>query len=175
MVLDPPLQLGTMLFSTAALLAATLLPSLALAAPQGSKHNVYLVSCEPNECPIGECEPGDFTITAAAYFANGPVAEGNPRVTPTALGKISGYLPKWEGTKRSIRLGSNGSFSSNIGAKSSSLKYGDIAGDATLGTEPFACFKDGKEKFQITDDGDRYTCTTDYWCASVSAGSLARM
>ncbi|KAF2796794.1 hypothetical protein K505DRAFT_323053 [Melanomma pulvis-pyrius CBS 109.77] len=164
-----------MILTAASLLAATLLPSLALSgplAPAGSKHNVYLVRCEPNECPIGDCDPGEFTITAAAYFRNGPITEGTTRVsTPTALGKLSGYAPKWEGIKRTVRLGTDGTFTVNIGAKAASASKGDIAGDGSLGTEPFVCFKDGTTKFAITNEGDRYTCTTDYWCPSVDAST----
>ncbi|KAF2709363.1 hypothetical protein K504DRAFT_346698, partial [Pleomassaria siparia CBS 279.74] len=140
----------------------------ALASPLGSKHNIYLVHCEPNECPIGDCDPGEFTTTAAAYFRNGPITESTTKVsTPTALGRLTGYQPKWEGIKRTVRVGTAGSFTSDIGAKAASLKKGDIAGDGTLGAEPFACFRDGTGKFLIADDGDRYTCTTEYWCPSV--------
>ncbi|KAF2117904.1 hypothetical protein BDV96DRAFT_644242 [Lophiotrema nucula] len=151
---------------------AALLSSTTLAAPAGSKHNVYLVHCDPQDCPIGLCDPGDFTIAAAAYFANGPVTEGTTRVsTPTSLGRLSDGILKWEGTSRSVRLGTAGTLKSNIPTSARTAAKGDLAGDATLGTEEFVCFKDGSTKFAISNDGDRYTCTTDYWCGSVDAGS----
>jgi hypothetical protein len=163
-----------MILTTASLLAATLLPSLALAgplAPLGSKHNVYLVHCSPDECPIGLCDPGEFTITAAAYFRNGPITDSTSRITtPTTLGKLTGYNLKWEGVKRTVKV-ADGSFTVNISAKAASVKKGELAGDATLGTEPFVCFRDGVGAFAIRDDGDRYTCTTDYWCPSIDASA----
>jgi hypothetical protein len=165
-----------MIFTTVSLLAATLLSSLALSsplAPLGSKHNVYLISCTPNTCPIGDCDPGEFTITAAAYFRNGPITESTSRITvPTSLGKITGYQPKWEGVKRTVKV-ADGSFTANISTKAGSLKKGEIAGDATLGSEPFVCFKDGVGKFVIQDEGDRYTCTTNYWCPSIDVSAPA--
>jgi hypothetical protein len=161
-----------MIFTTASLLAATLLSSLALSSPLGplgSKHNVYLIHCSPNECPIGDCDPGEFSITAAAYFRNGPITESTSLITvPTSLGKLTGYQPKWEGVKRTVRV-ADGSFTANISAKAGSTKKGEIAGDATLGSEPFVCFKDGVGRFAIQVEGDRYTCTTDYWCPSIDA------
>lgn len=157
-----------------------ILPTLALsapAAPAGSKHNVYLVHCEPNECPIGSCDPGDFTITAAAYFRNGPIAEGTTsRVqTPTTLARLNGDNTRFEGSRRTFRFGSDGTFTTNIPASARTAASGSIAGDATLGEEPFVCFKDGKTKFQINNDDERYTCTTDYWCASTDTSTPTKM
>ena len=67
----------------------------------------------------------------------------------------------------------DGSFTANISTKAGSLKKGEIAGDATLGSEPFVCFKDGVGKFVIQDEGDKYTCTTNYWCPSIDVSAPA--
>ena len=149
-------------------LAILLIASISAAAPAGSKHNLYLVKCEPEDCPIGLCDPGDFTITAATYFANGPVADSTRIITPDGIGKLSGYNPGFESaTSKSVRLGREGTLSWSIATASKSLTKGSLAGTATLGAEPFACFKDGTSKFTIRDDGDRYKCVADYWCGSI--------
>jgi hypothetical protein len=156
------------------LAALALLPSIALSTPTialGSKHNVYLANCDPNECPIGLCDPGDFHLTAAIYFKNGPIAEGSTSVQrPSGIGKVSGNKPAWEGAKRTGRFELDGSFVSNISAGAKTAAKGEIAGDGTLGDEPFVCFKDGTTKFQMSYDTDRYTCTADYWCGSIETG-----
>jgi hypothetical protein len=160
-------------FKTASLVLFGLLASLSNTAPAGSKHNVYLVHCEPEECPIGLCEPGEFTITAATFFSTGSVANnGKAVVKPDAIGKLSGYNPSFESaTSKNVRLGREGTFTWNITAAAKTYKKGELAGLATLGSEPFACFKDAATKFAIRDDGDKYTCTADYWCGSYDVGT----
>ncbi|ORY09162.1 hypothetical protein BCR34DRAFT_568883 [Clohesyomyces aquaticus] len=157
-----------MMFKTTTVLCAlSLLLSSTLAAPAGSKKNIYLLKCEPNECPIGVCEPDEFTVTAAALFRNGPVKAGATTAKPDVLALLSGYRPKWEGTRRTVRLGTEGTLTTNISAGAASLPKSQIAGDATLGNENLVCFKDGSTTFGITYEGDRYTCTTTYWCPSI--------
>ncbi|KAF2463987.1 uncharacterized protein BDR25DRAFT_307462 [Lindgomyces ingoldianus] len=153
--------------ATATLLFLSIFLSEALAAPAGSKHNIYLVKCEPNECPIGLCDPGEFTIMGAALFRNGPVTSGTRVTKPDVFTEVSGYRSQWEGAKRTVRMGTDGTLTSNISSGAAALAKGQIAGDATLGSEPFTCFKDGSTKFTISRDGDAYTCTTSYWCPSV--------
>lgn len=171
-----------MIFAAALLLGAYL-PALAAAAPVdtpapvaalGSKHTVYLVQCDPNECPIGYCEDDEFRIKAAAYFRDGPIDASAPtsRVqSPTTLTTLSDNRAAFEGSKRTFRLGRDGTFTSNLPKSASTASKGSIAGDATLGTEPFVCFKDGSSKFGIRYDDERYTCTTQYYCPSVDVGS----
>jgi hypothetical protein len=167
----------------AALLFGAYLPSLATAAPVdtpapitalGSKHTVYLVRCEPNECPIGYCEDDEFRITAAAFFRDGPIDASAPTTrvqTPTTLTTLSGNQPAFEGSKKTFRFGRDGTFTTNLPTGAKTASKGSIAGDATLGTEPFICFKDGTSKFGIRYDDERYTCTTQYYCPSVDVGS----
>ncbi|KAF2261476.1 hypothetical protein CC78DRAFT_356002 [Lojkania enalia] len=151
--------------------ALALLPTFVLSAPLGSKHNIYLVHCDPVKCPIGLCYPGEFQITAAAFFANGPINPDSSTNSPTSLGQLSGYQPKWEGIQRRVAVGTMGTFASNFPASASTAEKGSIVGDASLGSEPFVCFKDGATKFTIKYDAADYTCTTDYWCPSVEVGS----
>jgi hypothetical protein len=154
-------------------LIAALLPAICLSAPTaaGSKHNVYLTHCQPTDCSDFDCDPEENRITAAAYFANGPITDGSTsRIQkPTTLATIN--QSAWEGTKRTLRLGTAGSFTSNISSTARTAAKGTIAGDATLGTEPFVCFKDGTTKFSVTYEYDTYTCTTDYWCPSTDVGT----
>jgi hypothetical protein len=159
-------------FKTASI-ALFLLASIVSAAPQGSKHNVYLVRCDPEDCPIGLCDPGEFTITAATYFSTGAApTSGRTAAKPDGIGKLSGYNPSFESaTSKNVRVGRAGTFTWSITTAAKTLTKGEIAGTATLGTEPFACFKDGTTKFTITDDLDRYSCTADYWCGSTDVGS----
>ena len=167
-------------------LALTLPTSPTIASILGSKHNVYLANCDPNECPIGACDPGDFHLTAAIYFSSGSVS-GTGTNRPTGLGKLSGSNTKWEGAKRTARFDSDiglssGTFVSQIDKAAATAASGSLAGNGTLTVggglgggsgdgESFACFKDGTSKFVITYDTDRYTCTTDYWCGSLDTGS----
>ncbi|KAF2690647.1 hypothetical protein K458DRAFT_412008 [Lentithecium fluviatile CBS 122367] len=162
------------------LLAASAFATAVVAAPVetlGSKHVVYLSTCVPNECPIGLCDPEDFNLIAAAYFRNGPPATST--ASPTTLGPISSFgsgPASWEGTKRSVRLGTDGTYTSNIARGAKSLAKGEIAGDGELkgvGSEPFVCFKDGATKFRATYELDRYTCTADYYCPSIDAGTTS--
>jgi hypothetical protein len=162
-----------MLLSTS-LFLFTALPALSLALPAapGSKHNVYLVRCTLSDCSDWDCDPDDTTLTAGVFFRNGPIAEGSSsRIQkPTSLAPLTSSRTTWEGTKRTMRFGSDGTFTSNISAGAKTVAKGSIAGDATLGSEPFVCFKDGATKFAITYDYDEYTCTTDYWCPSIDTG-----
>ncbi|KAF2201227.1 hypothetical protein GQ43DRAFT_480892 [Delitschia confertaspora ATCC 74209] len=153
-----------------------LLTTISTSAPAGSKHNIYLTRCEPDGCPIGICDPGEFTLTAATLFRNGPVTPttGSRVSTPDAIGKLSGYNPGFEGSStKSVRLGRDGTFSWNITTGSNKLTKGALVGDGALGTEPFACFRDGSTKFAIREDGDRYSCTAEYWCGSLDVSALA--
>ncbi|KAF2635896.1 hypothetical protein P280DRAFT_522665 [Massarina eburnea CBS 473.64] len=166
------------MFRTLALLS---LATLALAAPvevQGSKHVAYLASCAPDECPIGFCDPSDFNLVAAGYFANGPPKTGT--ATPTTFGTLSAFVgnSQWEGAKKTVRLGITGSLATNIQAGANKLKPSEIAGDAALttsligaSTEPFVCFRDGTTKFKAMYEGERYTCTADYYCPSLDLGA----
>lgn len=61
----------------------------------------------------------------------------------------------------------------SIDAGADGLKEGELAGTAKLGSEDFACFRDGKTAFEGRDELglDRtYACVTDFWCASIEAG-----
>jgi hypothetical protein len=69
-----------------------------------------------------------------------------------------------------MRFSTAGTFTSNIGAGAKTAAKGSIAGDGTLGTEPFVCFKDGTTKFRVNYDDELHTCTTEYWCASIDVG-----
>jgi hypothetical protein len=168
-----------MISRTLALLSALAL--LSTSAPVeilGSKHVAYLSTCVPDDCPIGLCGGDDFNLIAAGYFANGPPKGSS--ASPTALGRLSTFEGgiHWEGTKRTVRLGSSGggSLSTNIAANAKKLAVSEIAGDATLttgdgGSEPFVCFRDGTTKFRATYDLDKYSCTADYYCASLDLGA----
>jgi len=162
---------AAMLLTPTLLLAV--LPALALSAPTaaGSKHNVYLVRCAYSDCDGWECDPEE-TFAAGAFFRDGPIAEGSgTRIQrPTSLTRLSGSQTAWEGSKRTIRFGTSGTFTSNIGAAAKTAAKGSIAGDGTLGTEPFVCFKDGTTTFRVTYDDEPHTCTTDYWCPSINVG-----
>ncbi|KAF2275250.1 uncharacterized protein EI97DRAFT_475860 [Westerdykella ornata] len=151
------------MLSQLALLLA-LVPSLALSVPTaaGSKHNVYLVRCQPSD-------PDEDVIVAAAFFRDGPIKEGSTLQNPTALVTVSGSSPEWEGRQRRVRL-DEGTFTTNISADAKKAAKGSIAGDAKLGSEPFVCFKDGTTKFSVRYDRERYSCTTDYWCPSIDVG-----
>jgi hypothetical protein len=166
-----------MIFTT--LLAVTALFTSISAAPiddpstQGSKHVIYLSSCAPDDCPIGLCDPDDFNIVGAGYFRNGPPTTTSG--SATTLGRLassySGFA--WEGSKLTVRVGTDGAFTSNIAKGAKALAKGQIAGDGELkpsvGTsEPFVCFRDGVTTFKATYDLDRYTCTAAYYCPSVS-------
>lgn len=160
-----------MLYKPARIVAIfAVLPIFALSSPitaAGSKHNVYLARCALDDCSIF-CDE-DTSITVAAYFSGGPITEGSTKVvTPTRLGRTSG---QWEGSKKSVRLGTDGTFTSNIDTSSRTAKKGDIAGDATLGSEPFVCFKDGSTEFTIRYEDEKFKCKTDYWCPSIEVGS----
>jgi hypothetical protein len=169
---DEVYSYSTMILS--ALLAASAIVATISAAPvetQGSKHVVYLSSCAPDDCPIGLCDPEDFNIVGAGYFRNGPPASNS--ASATALGRLSSVSSgqKWEGSKITTRIGSEGAFTSNIARGAKSLAKGSIAGDGELKptglSEPFVCFRDGATKFKASYDGDRYTCTADYYCPSI--------
>ena len=131
----------------------------------GSKHNFYLATCSPSCLLL--CDPDD-TITAAIYFENGPITEGSSRVSPTSVGRVTGRNTAWEGSSKSVRIGSAGTLKTNIASDAKSATKGSLVGDASLATEPFVCFKDGTTKFTMTYDFDRYECTTEYWCPSIS-------
>lgn len=151
-----------------------LLASVSTAAPAlGSKNNVYLVRCEPEDCPIGLCDPGEFTITAATYFSTSAVpASGRAVARPDGIGKLSGYNPSFESaTSKNVQVGRAGRFTWSIATAAKTLKKGEIAGTATLGTEPFVCFRDAATKFAINDDLERYECTAEYWCGSTDVGT----
>ena len=83
--------------------------------------------------------------------------------TPTAAGQVDA---RWEGGKRSVRLGSAGTFSINLPTSARTANKGSIAGEGTLGDEPFVCFKDGVSEFKIRYDDERFDCKTEYWCPS---------
>ncbi|KAF2872741.1 hypothetical protein BDV95DRAFT_606326 [Massariosphaeria phaeospora] len=154
-----------MMFSTASLLAAlALLPTLTLSAPAlGSAKNVYIARCEPNDCFLGLLCEDPFTVVA--YFRSGGITSENS--TPTTLASLTGRNTAFEGTKRSVSVGADGTFVTNINADAKRAAKGSLVGDATLGTEPFVCFKDTETKFTVKYDLEKYTCTADYWCPSV--------
>jgi hypothetical protein len=165
-------QSSTMVYNLASIVALLVaLPTLAFSSPivaAGSKHNVYLARCQHEDCSIF-CDPDDSALTVAAYFSGGPITDGSTKlVTPTRLGRLTG---QWEGAKKTVRLGTDGTLTTNIETSARTAKKGDIAGDATLGTEPFVCFKDGSTEFTIRYDDERYKCKTDYWCPSIEVGS----
>ncbi|KAH7125654.1 hypothetical protein B0J11DRAFT_615002 [Dendryphion nanum] len=156
-----------MILAPSSLLAGlAVLPVLVLSAPTavaGSKHTVYLSTCTTTDCllPI-LCEEDSFR--AAVYFANGPIAEGSTRIsTPTSVGTTTG---NWEGAKRSARLGTAGTFSVNLPTTAKTAAKGSIAGEGTLGDEPFVCFKDGATDYKIRYSDERYNCKVDYYCPS---------
>jgi hypothetical protein len=163
-----------MIFKTSILVGLMSLFPAVLSAPTvalGSKHNVYLVHCDYSDCLLGLICDTD-SIVGAAYFRNGPITEGSTGVQrPTTLAQLSGRNPTFEGKKNTFRFGDDGTFTSNITAGANKSDKNSIAGDATLGTEPFICFRDGTTKFDIRQDTDRYTCTADYWCGSIDASS----
>lgn len=154
-----------MLNTSRFLAALAILPSIVLSAPTaaaGSKHNIYLARCTVSVC-ILPILCSDETVNAAVYFANGPIADGSRISTPTAAGQVDA---RWEGGKRSVRLGSAGTFSVNLPTSARTADKGSIAGEATLGDEPFVCFKDGVSEFKIRYDDERFDCKTEYWCPS---------
>ncbi|KAF1960030.1 hypothetical protein CC80DRAFT_544494 [Byssothecium circinans] len=164
-----------MIASTLVILSAlALLSASAPVEPQGSKHVVYLSTCAPEDCSVF-CEPGEYNIVAAGYFANGPPKSAT--ATPTTLGTLSNSNNAWDGAKRTVRLGSTGSLATNIQAGAKKLPQSEIAGDATLTgrgegavSEPYACFRDATTKFRANYDGERYRCTADFYCASLDLG-----
>ncbi|KAJ4295460.1 hypothetical protein N0V90_007472 [Kalmusia sp. IMI 367209] len=115
-----------------------------------SKHNIYLATCRRSpDCLLVICNnPPQFT--AAAYYANG-ITNAN---SPTELATVTDPASPWEGTPRTGRFRTT-TFTSSIDAGAKALAKGEIAGQATLGTEEFICFKDGQSKFtqgSIVDD-----------------------
>ena len=157
-------------FTLAALSALVALTTSAPVEVLGSKHVAYLSVCYPDECPIGLCYIGDFKILAIGYFADGPPKGSS--ATPSALGKLSVFLGNtaWEGDKKSVRVGSAGTMSTDISKNALSLGQSEIAGNASLPNENFVCFRDGSTKFKITHELERYTCTADYYCPSTDIG-----
>ncbi|KAF2272541.1 uncharacterized protein EI97DRAFT_436784 [Westerdykella ornata] len=146
----------------------------AIAAPMGSKHNLYLATCSKQtiipDCPLIILCPRQraATYTAVAYYANGPI-ESNRNKNPTQIATVSNPAAPWEGTQRVAKLGRAGDFASNIDAGARNLAKSAIAGEAKLGTEEFVCFKDGESAFTVRDELDipEYSCKADYWCASI--------
>lgn len=158
-----------MLSRLAILLA--LIPSIALSAPTsvaGSSHNVYLVRCQ-SDCQGWSCGGNGDVIVAAAFFRDGPIQDGSSVQRPNSFATVSGSSPDLEGKQRRFRL-DDGTFTTNISADAKTASKGAIAGDAKLESEPFVCFKDGTTKLRLRSDGDRYSCTVDYWCPSIDVG-----
>ncbi|KAF2650046.1 hypothetical protein K491DRAFT_732556 [Lophiostoma macrostomum CBS 122681] len=160
MLLQSTLSLALLLFST----ATTAAPVDAIA--MGSKHNLYLMTCKPSrDCLLIICGPDKSPYTAVGYFANG-VSSGQSK-RPTSTTVISNPATSWDGATKSGTIGAN-AFTSTIDAGASALAKGAIAGNATMGTEEFACFRDGQAKISVGGDlgDDDSSCTADYWCAS---------
>lgn len=165
-----------------------LLTSTTTAAPlsaiqMGSKHNIYLATCTQKssvpECPIIILCPRQQrsrTYSAAIYYANGPI-ESTGSSSPTAIATVADPAQPWEGEQRTARIrsggpGPGGAFSSNITDGADTLKHGEIAGQAKLDSEDFACFRDGQTSFSVRANEDRAetaNCKADYWCASIQA------
>jgi hypothetical protein len=174
-----------MLLQTALSIALVFATS-ALAVPvdavqQGSKHNLYLVTCakraaSPPGCFLGIICPQQKRqavtyYTAVAYYANGAIDSGTVgrNTNPTSLTTVSDPSQPWEGTQRVAKLGRTGDFSSNIDAGAKTVAKGQLAGDAKLASEDFVCFRDGQTKVTTRDElGDTTaSCTADYWCPSI--------
>jgi hypothetical protein len=159
MFLQSALSLALILFST----ATTAAPVDAIA--MGSKHNLYLMTCKPSrDCLLIICGPEKSPYSAVGYFANGATSGQSKRPTSTSV--ISNPATPWDGATKSGAIGRD-TFTSTIDAGAAALSKGAIAGSATMGTEEFACFKDGQATISVdSGDGDDASCTADYWCAS---------
>ena len=162
-------------------LVLTLFASITASAPvegiqQGSKHNIYLVTCTRQsistpDCPlIILCEPPvttRVTYTAAAYYPNGAIEAGEDN--PSQLATVSEPAAPWEGAQRVANIAATGVFSSNIDAGAKALAKGQIAGSAKLASEDFTCFRDGQSSFKLRNGLGivQGSCTADYWCPSI--------
>ncbi|KAF2182290.1 hypothetical protein K469DRAFT_691508 [Zopfia rhizophila CBS 207.26] len=162
--------------SAIGLATLALLPDLTNAAPvdavaMGSKHNLYLVTCQRRaiECPLiilcDKNAEAARTYTAVAYYPNGPTRNS----VPNQIATVSDPVAPWEGVQREATVWQRSSFSSNIDADAASLPKGQLAGDAKLDNEDFVCFSDGQTSFTVRDELDLpiYSCTADYWCPSI--------
>lgn len=172
--------IAIMLFQSTLSLVLVALSTAVAAAPvdviaQGSKHNLYLVTCTRRSsnlpgCPLIIICPRQQTTkyTAVAYYANGPI-ESNRNVNPTQIATVAEPAAPWEGTQRVAKLGRAGDFSGNIDQTAAGISKGQIAGSAKLASEDFVCFKDGATSFTVRDELDdpKYSCTADYWCPSI--------
>ncbi|KAF2019142.1 hypothetical protein BU24DRAFT_114123 [Aaosphaeria arxii CBS 175.79] len=174
-----------------ALLISTATTSPVSAVQMGSKHNLYLVTCTQRTSGFPDCpllifcsQPVTSSLskrqlrpaksyTAVAYYANGPIETLPGRNTnPTAIATVEDPAAAWEGTQRVAKLslgGGAGAFSSSIDVGAKTLDKGQIAGEARLDAEDFACFRDGKTGFVGRDvfGDETYRCTADYWCPSI--------
>jgi hypothetical protein len=144
-----------MRFSTSIIfsLAATVIArphDAVTAAAAGSKKNVYLSSCTSRSLldsrwllikhiKSNTHSSAADTASAVIYY-NGPASSWT---SPSDIGVVSEPSRKWEGVSRRTTL-SDGRFTSSIAAGADGLPKSQIAGSATLDTEAFVCFVDGK-------------------------------
>jgi hypothetical protein len=167
--------LSTLVTASTLLTTITALPLADPITTLGSKHVVYLSTCAPTDCPIGLCDPEDFNIVAAGYFRNGPPTSNTASASSVGVISSLGSSASWEGTKRNVRIGSDGTYTSNIPKGAKSVAKGELTGDGELkggsATEPFVCFRDGVTKFRVSYELDKYSCTADYYCPSIAAGT----
>ncbi|KAF1840969.1 uncharacterized protein K460DRAFT_359509 [Cucurbitaria berberidis CBS 394.84] len=153
---------------------------VAIAAPAGSKKNVYLATCTTRgpECSIpilcsslDNTSPSDTaaaeTFSAVIYY-NGPAKS---RSSPTDVGTVSSPSRPWEGATRRASLDIAGAFEGKIDADAAALSKSQIAGSAKLGKEELVCFKDGEATFKFGEGLlalRSVNCRADYWCGSIS-------
>jgi hypothetical protein len=164
-----------------------------------SSHNIYLVTCTWSGSN-GRWGNSDKSATGVAFF-KAPIQtppslggrqdwKDSPRPDQVAI--LRSPATSWEGTKRQSTVWENKAFSANIVTGAGTLSKGQIAGEASLGSEQFVCFKDGETEIRLVGDGDgngpgrwgggrrppekrqRWNggndwaqCKVDYWCASL--------
>ncbi|KAF2647551.1 hypothetical protein K491DRAFT_723340 [Lophiostoma macrostomum CBS 122681] len=174
-MLFPTATLGLLLgylSHLASALPAPVHPAVAASA-ELSKHNIYLVTCNPRDSSVGTT---GATFTAVAYFRS-PfnkteyIDEKDPKAKRAAL--VSDPASPWEGVKWKVKVWREKAFTSDIMSGSETLSARSLAGSVTLAqegyTEDFVCFKDGVTGIRIREDeGIRGNCVADYWCPSVS-------
>ncbi|KAF2468666.1 uncharacterized protein BDR25DRAFT_343981 [Lindgomyces ingoldianus] len=170
-----------MFAKTLAIFALALLFSCVDGAPTidtalGSKHNLYLVTCQRKhaiDCTqLILCSLDDRPATkhtAVAYYPNGPIIDTNS--APSEVAIVSDPTVPWEGTQHTAILGKASSFTSNITAGADALKKGEVAGNAKMDSEEFVCFSDGQSRFTIRHrigrGREEVLCIADYWCPSI--------
>lgn len=143
-----PTWIYTLAFGFFVPLASTSPIDLQALAPAASAHNIYLLTCS-------QYGGRGSNVTGIAFF-NAPItnipgggSNWNNSPQPDESAIISNPATAWEGYKLQIAVWNSTIFSADISTGARELQKGKFVGEASLGTEKFACFRDGETGIAI--------------------------